>query len=89
MLKDLDIEFPSGEFHRSLPTAIVVYNLPEGHRRGEDYHGLGVSDLVTCTIHLKKPMILESPPFQRFWNSECGSEMDKSNATELENAAIR
>ena len=61
----------------------MVYNLPDGHRRGEDYHNLGVSDLVTCTIHLGNSATLESPPFQRLWNPEWGSEMDKSNDTEL------
>lgn len=83
VLKDLEIEVRSVEFHQSLPTAIVVYNLPDGHRRGEDYHNFGVSDLVTCTIHLENSATLESPPFQRLWNPEWGSEMDKSNDTEL------
>ena len=98
VLKNLDIEVRSIEFHQSLPTASVMYNLREGHKRGEDYHNLKISDLVTCTIHFKKPTTLESPPFQRFWNSEYasrgwldvlpnffgwGSEMDKSNDTEL------
>lgn len=60
-----------------------MYNLPEWYRRAEDYYNLRVSDLVTCTIHFESLITLESPPFQRFWNSDCGSELDENHNTEL------
>ena len=82
VLKNLDIEVRSVEFHQSLPTATVVYSLHEGYKLGDNYHR--VSDLVTCTIHFEKSIALESPPFQRFWNSEWASEMNQSNDTELQ-----